>query len=122
MAEILVVDDDEGVRLMLRTLLEKSGHSVIEASNGNEAVQTLQNHSPALVILDIIMPDKEGLETIMELRQSRPDLPIIAISGGGRIGPQAYLDDALKLGAAKVFTKPFVLDDIRQAVAELLTK
>ena len=122
MAEILVVDDDEGVRLMLRTLLEKSGHSVIEASNGNEAVQTLQNHSPALVILDIIMPDKEGLETIMELRQSRPDLPIIAISGDGRIGPQAYLDDALKLGAAKVFTKPFVLDDIRQAVAELLTK
>ena len=121
MARILVVDDDEGVRMMLRVLMEKSGYEVVEAGNGNEAVLSIQAHTPALVIMDIVMPEKEGLETILEVRQFQPDLPIIAISGGGRIGPAHYLDDAVKFGASKVFTKPLNLEDIRRAVTDLIS-
>jgi DNA-binding NtrC family response regulator len=120
MARILVVDDDEGVRLMLRVVMEKSGHEVVEAVNGHEAILAIRKQTPALVIMDIIMPEKEGLETILELRGSHPGLPVIAISGGGRIGSRSYLDDALKFGAAKVIPKPLDLDVLRQAVADLI--
>lgn len=120
MPRVMIVDDDEGVRLMLRILMEKLGHEVVEAENGHEAIKLIGKQIPALVILDIIMPEKEGLETILELRNAHPSLPIIAISGGGRIGSQSYLDDALKLGASKVFSKPFDLDDIRKAALELI--
>ncbi|MBF0474756.1 MAG: response regulator [Deltaproteobacteria bacterium] len=83
MAKILVVDDDASFRHMLCLSLGKDGHSVVEASDGNMAVKLVGNESVDLVITDIIMPDKEGIELILELKKTNPEIKIIAISGGG---------------------------------------
>jgi len=120
MARILVIDDDEQIRNMLRILLQKEGYDVECAQEGKVAL-ALFNHSPFnLVITDIVMPEKEGLETIMELKQQHPNVSIIAISGGGRVNPGHYLDGARALGAAFTFTKPVKLDRLLSAVRVLL--
>ncbi len=116
MARILVIDDEEFARSTVRKYLESAGHSVIEARDGDEGL-ALQNEDPcAVVITDIIMPEKEGLETIMALRRSDPDLPIIAISGGGREGYRGYLEAAKPFGANHSLAKPFSQDDLLGAV------
>lgn len=120
MPRILVIDDDEQIRNMLRILLQKEGYDVECAPEGKVAL-ALFNHAPFnLVITDIVMPEKEGLETIMELKQQYPDVKIIAISGGGRVNPGHYLDGARALGAAFTFTKPVKLDRLLSAVKVLL--
>ena len=81
MAKILVVDDDTDVRTMLKTMLERDSHDVITAENGTQALQGVQKQLPDAIILDIIMPEKEGFETIVELRRDYPSIKIIAISG-----------------------------------------
>jgi CheY-like chemotaxis protein len=132
MPSILIIDDEEDVRDALRMVLERAGHQVRIASNGNEAL-ALQREEPAqLVITDIIMPEKDGVRTIKEMRQEFPGLRIIAISGGGGVEPlaykpgaittTAYLAAAKEVGADRVFTKPFERKDLIQAVNELLGK
>ncbi|NIQ94592.1 MAG: response regulator [Desulfuromonadales bacterium] len=120
MARILIVDDEDLVRTTLRQALETADHEVLEAANGKEALEVLENHGLDLVIADIVMPVKEGVETIVELRQRRPDLKIIAISGGGRTGNLDYLELARKFGADKTLSKPFEIDEIRLLVNETL--
>jgi CheY-like chemotaxis protein len=120
MAKILVFDDEPSILLMIKKMLEKSGHEVDIALNGKEGMTLFEKNKPDLLITDIIMPEKEGLETIFELRRKYPDLKIIAISGGGRIGPDGYLPGAKLLGANAVFTKPLVPKEFLQAVSELL--
>lgn len=115
--EILVVDDEKQVRSLLRRKLEQCGYQVHEASNGREAIETLGQRSFDLVISDIMMPEKDGLEVIMYLRKTRPELKVIAISAPGN---QLFLESARALGASRVLEKPFALDDLAVAVDELL--
>ena len=117
---ILVIDDDEVIRSLLRDLLERDGYVVMEAENGKIGLKLLCEKSPDLVITDIIMPEKEGIEVIRELRRDFPDVKIIAISGGGTIGPETYLQMAKGMGAHRVFEKPFKVEEMLEAVRELL--
>jgi CheY-like chemotaxis protein len=120
MPQILIIDDEEQIRAVFREMLERFGYEVFEATNGEEGLR-LQREKPAdLIITDLIMPEKEGLETIRELRQEFPEVKIIAVSGGGRIGPAQYLDVAKKLGATCTLQKPVGLDQLRQEVHRLL--
>ncbi len=120
MARVLIVDDDMQVRDMLTQMLKRAGHDVAEAGNGNEAIQYCQKNQTDLVITDIIMPDKEGIETIVELRRDFPDIKVFAISGGGRVSPNNYLKLAEKIGALKTFTKPFSKAEILSAIDEVI--
>jgi CheY-like chemotaxis protein len=101
MSTILVVDDDETFRRLLCQTLLRAGHEVLAADDGRGALRLYRQQPADLVITDLIMPEQEGLETILELRRLQPDLKIIAISGGGRMVPGDYLPIARHLGAAR---------------------
>lgn len=120
MASILLVDDDEQLRPMLKMVLERAGHVVNEAGNGKEALVSYRRQQTELVVTDLVMPDKEGLEIILELRRAYPGLKIIAMSGGGRTGVANYLELAVKFGANHILNKPFtnreLLDGVRMLV------
>ncbi len=117
---VLIIDDDEQIRVLLQQMMEWAGFETAVAENGKVAMQ-LQRQQPAdLVITDLIMPEQEGLETISRLKKRYADVKIIAISGGGRIGPDAYLPAALELGADRVFSKPFNVQEVVDSVRELL--
>ncbi len=122
MARILVVDDEIEIRQLLRQLLEREGYEVIEAPDGDVAVRLFRENPADLVITDIIMPEKEGIKTIFELRHDYPGVKIIAISGGSRVEPQAYLDTAEAFGAIRSFVKPFSTREMIEAVRELLAQ
>ena len=123
MARILIIDDDDQFRAMVRTILEKSGYNDIEeAANGSIGMKLFRQCPFDLVITDIIMPDKEGIEMITELNRDYPRIKIIAMSGGGRIGPQGYLEMAKYLGANRALAKPFKHSDLIDAVQELLNE
>ena len=117
---ILAVDDDDQVLALLKAILELEGYQVDAVGDGIQAVQVFDPAVHALVITDIVMPEKEGIETIMELRAVRPDLPVIAISGGGRIGADDYLAWVRRCGVHHTFTKPVPRQDLLDAVAELV--
>lgn len=119
MTRILLVDDDESLRKMLRITLAKMGYHVIEAANGNEALRLCQVEIPDLVLTDLIMPEKEGLETITELRRLYPGLKIIAMSGGGRGSAVDYLKFAAKMGASRTLHKPFSNEAMVAAITEV---
>lgn len=120
MSRILLIDDDEAFRTMLRLTLAHFGHVVIEACNGKEGLELYPGANADLVITDIIMPETEGLEVVMELGKQRPPAKIIAISGGTRNRSAGYLRTAKALGAAKVLAKPFSNGELMTAVNELL--
>jgi DNA-binding response OmpR family regulator len=122
MAKILLVEDDDEVRSVLKTLLQEEGHDVSEAAEGNAALEQFLNMTADLVVMDIVMPDKEGLETIIDLKRTHPDVKIMAMSGGGRTSPQDYLDMAKRLGAIEVIAKPFSIDDFLRCVNRALDK
>lgn len=122
MAKILVLDDEPAILIMIKKMLEKADYEVSVASNGKEGMRLFEMEKPDLLITDIIMPEKEGLETIFELRKKHPELKIIAISGGGRISPDGYLPGAKLLGANMVFQKPLVQKDFLNAVSQLLNE
>ncbi len=117
---VLIIDDDEQIRTLLQEVMKWAGFDVAVAENGRVAM-LLQRQRPAdLVITDLIMPEQEGLETITSLKKVYKNIKIIAISGGGRIGPEAYLPAALELGADRIFSKPFDVQEIVAAVRALL--
>jgi YesN/AraC family two-component response regulator len=117
---ILIIDDDFHVRNMLERLLRKAGYDSQLAENGAEAVKMHRENPMDLVITDIIMPEKEGLEIITEFRRDCPAVKLIAISGGGRIGPANYLKMAKLLGAERTFAKPVDTSQLLSAIEELL--
>lgn len=117
---ILVIDDDEDLRDSLQIVLEREGYRVFAASDGAAGVEIYRAEQTDLVITDIIMPIKEGLETITELHREFPDVKIIAMSGGGRVGVKNYLDWAEGLGAHRVLAKPFSRSEILNSVKEVL--
>jgi CheY-like chemotaxis protein len=121
MARILLIDDDDAVRTMLRLTLNEFGHQVTEARDGAEGLKLLRNAGTDLVITDILMPEKEGFEVMLELRATHPSLKIIAISGGGRmISAKDYLAVAKAFGASKTLAKPFSNEALLAAIGELL--
>jgi two-component system response regulator (stage 0 sporulation protein F) len=122
MAKILVFDDEPSILLMLKKMLEKAGHEVDIALNGNDGLELFMKNQPDLLITDIIMPHKDGLEVVLELRKKYPELKIIAISGGGRIHPEGYLPTAKHFGADLIFQKPLVQKEFLQAVSLLLNE
>lgn len=106
MAKILLVEDDELVRDMLVQVLQRAGHEVICAADGEEATDILREAKPDIMVTDIIMPKKSGITLISEVKNRHPQMDIIAISGGGRLDPMGYLDLSENLGATISFEKP----------------
>ena len=122
MAKILVVDDNNELREMTSRVLRNAGHIVTGATNGNEATRLVQDNTFDLVITDLVMPEKDGIETIMELRRKIPALKIIAMSGGGLVAPENYLVIARQLGTAQTLAKPFSRDELLAAVDRVLSE
>jgi len=120
MADILIIEDDSDLRISLKRLFEMDGHNVLDADNGNKGIQIYSGRSIDLVITDIFMPEKDGLETIRELKKKSPSIKIIAISGGGGRGVVRYLDYAKTFGVDYAFEKPVDSDELLDAVNRLL--
>lgn len=120
MASILLVEDDELVRNMLTQMLQRASHQVLEASNGEEAINILKNTHPDIMITDIIMPKMSGITLISEVKTRHPTMEIIAISGGGRLDPMGYLDLSESIGASASFEKPVSKEALLMAIDLLL--
>jgi DNA-binding response OmpR family regulator len=118
---ILIVDDEERIRTLLRISLERAGHEVYEAENGRKGVLLRRTVAIDLLVCDLIMPVQDGIETIAQFRGEFPDTGIIAISGGGKIGPDSYLRVAQQLGAWRVFVKPVDMVELHAAINEWQT-
>ena len=116
MATILVIDDDEAVRAGVRRLLERSGHATIEAAEGRKALRLCEAVEVDIVITDLNMPEMDGIEVIMALAERHPGLPVIAISGGGKVPKELLLHGAGLLGAVTTLGKPFELVKTQDAV------
>jgi DNA-binding NtrC family response regulator len=119
-ALILVVDDDDAVRHSLERILRVGGHEPMLAASGADALRVLDEHAVDAVLTDINMPEMDGIELLMLFQERAPDMPVIAISGGGLLDKGDLLEDAGALGAAATLSKPFEVDDVLAAVAEVL--
>lgn len=117
---ICVIDDDESVRQTVGRILKSAGYAVVDAKDGEAGLRAVERSNPTMIITDIVMPNREGIETIREAKQRFPGIPIIAISGGGRLGPDGFLDLALKLGADDCLAKPFRPAELLDKVMRLL--
>lgn len=122
MAHILIVDDEMLFRKLVRKMLEEAGHQVLEAANGNEALAIVERTPPDLIIMDVLMPEREGIETIASLRRAKSTIPILAVSGGGRTKMTEFLTVAEKFGADASLRKPFDQKTLLDAVQSLLGK
>ncbi len=120
MARILVIDDDQQVRGVLRRILERAGHKVFDVGNGEAGIKVHRDHPADLIITDIFMPEQDGIETIQHLRREFPQVKIIAISGGDRTRTVDLRKDAELLGASRTLRKPFELTELVKVVGELL--
>lgn len=120
MAHILVVDDDDRIRRLLAIILQRAGHEVTEARDGKVAARTFRQRPAEVIITDILMPEMEGIETILELRRDYPDVKVIAISGGGRLDPDVYLDLARRCGVLRTFSKPIDRQELLAAIDEAI--
>jgi DNA-binding response OmpR family regulator len=112
MKRVLIVEDDSQMATMLVESVTQEGWSASHAENGIEALRACESEAPDAIVMDIILPEKEGIETIIEIRGRWPKLPIVAISGGGRGVGVDYLDIAAKVGANHTLAKPFDVDDL----------
>lgn len=119
---ILVIEDDHAVRQTTCANLREIGYEITEAADGEEGLALLasSDKKPALVITDIIMPQKEGIETIIAIRKQFPDIKLLAISGGGRTRNMDFLEAAQKLGANMTMPKPIDIDELEKAVGSLM--
>jgi DNA-binding response OmpR family regulator len=117
MARVLLIDDDPLVLEALSNHLARDGHEVLRARDGREGVDTFRAEGADVVVTDLLMPTKEGLETIMEIRDLSASVVIIAISGGGQNSPIDLLDFARKVGANVILKKPFSATHFRRLVA-----
>jgi CheY-like chemotaxis protein len=116
---VCIIDDDELVRAHMGHKLRAEGFLVLEAETAKRGLEIVAEHAPDVVLIDMIMPDRDGVETITELRRAWPQIPIVAISGGGRVGPSLYLELARSLGAAACLSKPLCVEQFKQAIGGL---
>ena len=132
MAKILVIDDEEHIRDVLKQVLERAGYDVVVAADGKEGLETLAAQGADLVITDVIMPGIDGVATVQKIREKFVNTRIIVISGGGNVAPldyepgaiatNAYLASAENAGADRTMTKPFNRQEILDAINELMTE
>src|SRR6266480_7335134 len=120
MARIIVIDDNDAARSTMRRVLEKTGHEVLEASDGNAGLKLLTETGARLVITDIFMPGQDGIVTLRRIRKEFPGVRVIAVSGGDATGRIDLRRDAELLGAARTLRKPFAPAELRRAVEETL--
>ena len=120
MARILIIDDEPQIRSMLTLMLERDGYEVVEAPDGVEGIKVYRQNPADLIITDLIMPNKDGIGMIIDLKKEFPDVKIIAMSGGGLNKPDGYLKGAKKLGAHCTLTKPIDREEMLQAVRDIL--
>ncbi len=130
MARIIVIDDEEDIRNVLKEVLERAGHEVEIAGSSDEGLDILRDRGAELVITDVIMPGKDGVDTVYQIRMEFPNTRIIVISGGGNGGPMEYEPSAIKTtaylasadaaGADVTLTKPFNRKEIVDAVNNLV--
>jgi len=120
MSRIVLIDDDPGFRRMLRRLLLKEGHQVTEFEDGNIGLEQVKILHPDLVITDMVMPEKDGIETITEAKKWNKDIKIFAISGGGKTATDIYLQMAKQLGADRICNKGVEPLELIKIVNELL--
>lgn len=118
---VLVIEDDPQLLKLYQKKLTTEGFEISLATNGKEGIELYRRERPDLVVTDIVMPEKEGLEMIRELKQEFPDVKIIAVSGGGRNDPTAYLKVAGHIGAKRTFAKPIDWQELFQEMSALLT-
>ena len=117
MARILIADDEFAVRYAVRSVLEDAGHEVLEAKDGAEALCILGTYPIDIAVVDIIMPNKEGLETIVQIRQAHPSIKVIAISGGERSSSSDFATMARSFGAHGILRKPFTDEQLLECIA-----
>ncbi len=122
MARVLLIEDESAVRSVVKKILVRGGHDVVEAVDGLEGIEFFRGGDFDLVLTDLIMPRKEGIETIIEMKRERPDCSVIAISGGGQLPSAGYLEVAALAGADRVLAKPVSRQDLLDAVDELLAQ
>jgi YesN/AraC family two-component response regulator len=120
MARILIIDDEPQIRSMLKLMLERDGYEVVEAPDGVEGIRVYRQNPADLIITDLIMPNKDGIGMIIDLKKEFPGVKIIAMSGGGLNKPDGYLKGAKKLGAFCTLTKPIDREEILRVVAAIL--
>ena len=120
MESILIIDDEPQIRSMIRLVLERAGYSVMEAADGVEGIRRFHENPANLIITDLIMPNKDGIGMIIELKKEFPDVKIIAMSGGGLNRPEGYLRGAQKLGAACTLSKPINRQELLRVVKDTL--
>jgi CheY-like chemotaxis protein len=121
MALILIIDDEPQIRSMLKLMLERDGYEVAEAPDGVEGIRIYRQNPADLIITDLIMPNKDGIGVIIDLKKEFPNVKIIAMSGGGLNKPEGYLKGAKKLGAACTLTKPIDRGEMLKAIKDVLT-
>lgn len=119
MSTVLIVDDDDQVRFLMKTVLEDAGYTTEEAETGREAIKRYDPERHDVVILDIIMPDMEGVETLRRLRTRNSSVPVIAVSGGGKVEGEYYLKMMRGFGLEHTFSKPIDPDQLLEAVRDL---
>ena len=119
---VLVIDDDPQLLKLYHKKLSAEGFEISLATNGKEGIDLYRRELPDLVVTDLVMPEKEGLEMIQELKQEFPDVKIIAVSGGGRNDPTAYLKVAGYIGAQRTFTKPIDWQELIQEMSCLINR
>lgn len=120
MAHILVIDDEADVRRIMRRHLETAGHQVVEAGDGKGGLNVYRENPVDLVITDLFMPEKDGLETIRELRRTYKDSRILVVTGIQPGGPFDFRAHAVLLGAQRTLTKPFTREELLDAVRDML--
>lgn len=120
MARILIIDDEDNVRFTLVKALKNLNHEIYQAADGNAALAILAEQEIDLIVTDIFMPNREGLETILEIRMNWPHVKLVAMSGGGRIRNTEFLEIAEKFGADLVLKKPFSMMEFRSEIGKLL--
>lgn len=114
---VCIIDDDELMCAQMALVLRTAGFDVYEASSARQGLQIVADVRPDAVLIDMIMPDQDGVETMVDLRRRWPDLPIVAISGGGQIGASIYLELARALGALGCLSKPLCVETFKQILA-----
>jgi two-component system cell cycle response regulator CpdR len=120
MPGILIVEDDKELREMLKTSLLRNNFTVLEAENGKDAIVHFKPLLTDLVVTDLLMPEEDGLKVVIKLKELKPSIKIIAISGGGKVGPGSYLNLAKALGADAIYSKPFSINDLVVKIEDLL--
>lgn len=120
MSKILVIDDSQSIIDMMGDFLSAEGHEVLTAENGNTGIQMIKKYRPSLVVTDIIMPEKDGVEVTLFLRMNYPEIKLVVMSAGGAIPAEQHLLHMSQLGAEHMLVKPFSKSDMLSAVNKAL--